>query len=341
MSPDATAALPNAPFIAAHSENPSFTQLQLLAAFVNAHMGRTGGVPLGSIPEGLDLFLWNFFSGRDVNHLGADGSRLTADQFLRCIYECTLQWLIEQQLGVGTVFTNWLRRHTDRPATWMSQLRVAVSPASPPQAKEPLGAWSALLKPSDKAGPLLLWHWLWAMHYPGRANQLPADWYLPIREDSLFILSTLLILRCLTRTDTHSNRPCLPQARPVTDGGLEVKLERVTGSPIAIYLVHEQADLRFKTPPNDTAGRSRLIRRISLPTARFFDSQARWVVEEPSRTAYGKPNVIDLHVGRQEVIAAGDLIRSAHTPEQFLDALQHTLAKARVHHRATLQPIAV
>lgn len=104
-----TAALPNAPFMATYDKSPSFTQLQILVAFVNAHANRPGGMPPGRKPCRLEPFLLNLFSGRDATALGASEPKLAADLFLRCLHQAALHRLVEREMGEGTVFFNWLR----------------------------------------------------------------------------------------------------------------------------------------------------------------------------------------------------------------------------------------
>lgn len=356
-----SARLPNAPWIAAFDQL-SFYQTQILVGFVQAHVGEN----LGSDPlERISNLLGNCFLGHDGRLLGADEPRLSADRFLGAVFERTFCALIQQELAQGSLFDNWLRAQAPRTCRlWIDDLRRltdALASADTmddgnrgahPEAAKALSC-SSLLAPTDGDNPLRLWTWVWAIRYPHQATDPPPHWYLPISEEPLLILVTLLLLKSFLsegakpQLELSGNGVDFPlrdlamRVRPIDQAGLEVTLSE--DHPIAalrVYLVGEDAPIPkglAREPRCSESSREydydqpRLLRRIAVPYARY--SPQRLCIEQPSSDSR---RVGTLHVGRVETVSASALIREADGPGALRESLLRLSACQRVEPRAKL-----
>jgi hypothetical protein len=246
----------------------------------------------------------NVFSGSDDQAFRSVDGKLPADLFLARLFDCVLNELIQQELREDGVFMLWLRSLTGSPEEWIKDGEgkpVLVIPRFS----------------DDEVQSRQFWSWLWAMWKPGQAHACPRGWYLPLREDSLFILSTLLLLH-------HMNGMDRKEIRAEKDRGLEVRKDNQT-----VYLVHQHASI-------DMGGgerrRSRLILRVVVPDNSSGHSSCRW------NGNFGPRERDKIRVGRQEMISAADLIREAKKPLQLMDNIKRLAAALRPKTRARTKP---
>jgi hypothetical protein len=349
LDSDAVAALPNTLFLAARTV-PSYTQLQILTAFVNAHIHREDGDDPGDIRSQMSSIILNPFSGQDAPELGANEQTLSADLFLQRIYQCIFHLLVWQQTIQGSVFDEWLRKYAETNRTlWRDYfLKEAKLPAVAkiagdetqvgnsgiPPYRWGWGAWHRLLEPpADGQGPLPLWRWLWAIYHPDKADEPPEkDWYLPLCKAPLFIVTTLLLLSCLRVDPSDPNNPSeleksLPAPRPVPNCGLEVNL----ASGGVVYLIHQKKASvlsgRVVTVPSAPKIRGWIVLPDSEP----------WSPLPPVRVREERGGAVKEI--SQEMIYAGELIRHASTPENILEALSLARAAHRPVRRAKTGPV--
>jgi len=158
------------------------------------------------------------------------------------------------------------------------------------------------------------------MKYPGKAIPDNSLWYLPLREDPLFVLTALLLLLALVfKKDSHKCTSC-PCLVPEKHDRLGLKIG-VNGNPgkaaLTVYLVHRSAQNR--DPSKDSSGQqsdgskeTRIIRRISIPGESFHRKKERFQFLSSKK----------LFVGCQYWINAEDLIRRAETPENLSKCLR-------------------
>jgi hypothetical protein len=329
LTPRAAARLPNAPFIAVY-RFPTYYQIQILAAFVHAHCGSIGR-GLGPV-QVADPLLHNVFQGADVAATDPDPSagtaRLDADTFFRALFEDAFLGLLERALGQRSVLFVWLRELTHLPKIWVQVVRRFLSStrcALVPSSRSPIS--QALLDPDSPEKPLPLWQWLWAMRYPARAEQPPADWYLPLEEAPLLLPLTLVLLCSLASDATNSDPVGHPQ--PVANLGLRVDARCAAGSgarSVTVYLIEEGVGL-----PRTGPSRGRLVRHIAVPSARAMEPSRRW----DNRTE-GSAGIKHLLVGRRDIITAKDVVQIAVKPAKMAGVLCDAFAAARPRPKASL-----
>ncbi|GBE49125.1 hypothetical protein BMS3Bbin13_00024 [bacterium BMS3Bbin13] len=325
LTPQATARLPNAPFIVAYRV-PTYYQIQILAAFVQAHCGPIGR-GLGPV-QVAGALLHNVFQGADAAaDPGDETAKLDADAFFRALFEDAFLGLLERALGQQSVLFVWLRELTHLPKSWLQAVTGQFSPPPPPSpprcalvpsSRRPIS--QALLDPISPGKPLPLWQWLWAMRYPERAERPPADWYLPLEEDPLLLPLTLVLL-CSLASDVTESAP-VGHPQPVANLGLRVDARCPAGSgvpPVPVYLIEEGVSLPWAGPL-----RGRLVRHIAVPSARAMDLSGRWVncTEDPAGTKH-------LLVGRRDIISAKDIVQIAVKPVKMAGVLCDVFAAAR------------
>jgi hypothetical protein len=308
--------LPNAPFIQVYKDL-SFYQFQILAAFMDAHAGTQRSEAQPQRP--IEPLLRNAFLGEDAHVLNPEAKehKLDASVFFRHLYERVFCKLVKKQLKVGAL-PNWLQEQTPEYRVWLSHLEHVLFPDD---AGEPL---VDLLRPSTDGAPfpLHLWRLLYVMRYPGR--DIPRDYYLPLRKDSLFILVTLLLIS-FARSEGDTN----PQVHPEPPLGLALEIPPTQPDevPIKVHLVREHATQGIRNCVGQER-HDRLLRIISVPSSREAFPSERWI----SRTPAIDPKDHDtLTCGLRVTISASDLISEAvrPEPERLRAALLNCFAASR------------
>jgi SIR2-like domain len=363
------AALPNSPFLVVKSK-PTFPQLQILHAFIYAHLNN--GTPKEAIPscKALECCSNHYISGKDASILGASDEALLADLFFKRLYQAVFGRLLIRQTERGSVFFNWISTLTSNPARWCWFLRKLLYPVmasedvqndtdfsdecrlGTPLCKKTcgddltyayFGAWPCLMESisSDNNGPMLFWYWLWAMKYPTKPFPEGSHWYLPMRDDALFILAALTLLVFLQNAGGRANVD-LPRLQcpdtdvlPVRGFGLEVRVrDGKDFEPLYVYLVHRYAGNRIDRgegfPGTGQLKKKRFYYRISVPSANLWATEERLAFEEGrDLNRDGHADLQDLWVAKQQCISAETLIRQAGTPERLSSAVRATFARSR------------
>lgn len=333
--------LPNAPFIQVHGTTLSFYQLQILVAFWDAHCG--AHIDEAHPERRIEPMLENVFTGVDACHLdpcatGEKKPQLDASLFFREIYERAFLRLVMQGLEEG-VFVSWLRQYTDQYRSWLGRLKQFLVL----DAKKKCGyPWRALLKPAEDGCPfpLTFWRMLWVMRY--RSQKPPTGWYLPLREEPLQILVTLLLIS-FSGNRSHGARrqgDCAVRAEPPHGLAFTVRDPRngtacnenaaATGTAtceIKLHLVCEQA-LSEARSREYARQNDRLLRIVSVPSFRGPRPEGRWTSLGEPMGPKGHPRLI---CGLQVIVPAGDLIREAAVPEsaRFWNAVNRCFSQSR------------
>lgn len=348
FSPTKAARLPNAPFLVAH-EYPSFYQLQILTAYFKAHCGPCGcGSGAGEVASPL---LQNVFMGTDAPGLrsrdGEDGeTRLDADLFFRRLFEDAFCRLLRKEIGEGSVFYQWLRKLTPHVRTWLGPLRSLGEESGPSEGgRDASPSVEELLAPNGTCGPLALWRWLWAMRYPARAEEPLRDWYLPLVQEPLVILVTILVLRILSERKLD-----LLELRPVRDLGLQLLISQGSGGATPARreepchprtAASDRTTLYYLVTDGTRAGRwstgkGRLVRRLAVPSFYRMDPIEQVIDQCPKST---RVPVARLWVSRCETVSVEDVVRAAEGPKDFAQVLPQVYAGNRPRYRARLKKL--
>ncbi len=217
----------HAPFVHVYEESPTFHQYQLLRSY---YTDEISGLRVGLKQVVTALHADRFPDPRlmstrpDSDGAGIGrmtGGGLDADRFWFGVYLVALRGLVERYSGPPFPFSAWLALRGTAPAREAMRLRRWLYPRSvgsgnvcSAPSEGAFGRFVALFRPvalpkrsgdwpyaDIGAGPLRLWTWIEAIR--GRNPCAPAgdcrgyDWYLPLRDASLLVLSSLYVLMAL------------------------------------------------------------------------------------------------------------------------------------------------
>jgi len=306
--------LPNAPFLQEYNAALSFYQLQILVGFLDAH----------SYPpyddEVLDTRINTLF--RNVLCGEAGGPPLDAATFLRRLSGVVFRELVRQATDDDKDLALWLRWRTPAWRMWLPEpMHLLDGPTDDPT--EP--PW-VLRDPADPDRfPLPLWRLLYTMRFPGRPS--PPDYYLPLRDEPVLILVTLILLAHLGVPEPFDGDfvlsvPC-PGHQGDDTGGSGAVMGRDRPQPLRVRLIEEVAVQAVRDSPPEP-DRARLIRLIAVPSHRATHTEARW--ERPEPETNGIPG---LWVGRVVVVSAADLVTEAGVPQRLPHVLGPCFAATR------------
>jgi hypothetical protein len=285
VSPEDAMELPNAPFLHSHDGTLSFNQLQMLVAFMDAH----SAARLGLEPPADRLRPLY----RNILAPERSDKELDASCMMQEVFQDVFLDLVRNALEEGRPFSLWLREATPEWRAWTGLLHRVMDPERRRRLLR-----RRLLSPVgvEQCFPLGLYRYLWCIRYPASlaANNhtFPVGWYMPLREDPLFILLALLwlCLFCRRRHEPH-----------LTAFGLCLRLP----SGGKVHLIARDALRELQTDTMEDS-QSRLLRLIIIPSLRQdVDGWGRW------------RRVQDGHLcaGRWIAIESGDLIRKAGRPQ--------------------------
>jgi hypothetical protein len=281
-APEETMELPNAPFVHCYDGTLSFNQLQMLVAFMDAHsVPRFAAKPL---TERLRPVYRNVLAPSEGK------PNLCASTVMKEVFREVFIRLIRRALRDGEPFTVWLREVTPEWRTWRNRLLRVVE-------RNRYSVRRMLSHGPDRCFPLTLHRYLWVILYPesrcDAPGRCPEGWYLPLREDPLFLLTVALWL-CLFNSCRHRPEP--------TPTGLRMQLPE-GGS---VHLVARDALSELQANTNAETNQSRLLRMIVVPTLRRdVDAWGRWRVIRAGR----------LRPGRWIAVESANIIRGAQRPE--------------------------
>ena len=322
--------LPNAPFIAAYQE-PTLTQWQLMNEFITAHA-----------PKEKDECKDNIFDCCDSKALASgvtaglgEDAPLSADLFWKRVFQAVFKQLVERRTSSDSRFATWLATLTPHSNAWRGYLFSCLYPPlteeeGKEQGKQLLhhhfGRYRGLLsyprgEPPTKPIPLMR---LLRLMY-GRAvnREEDSNWYRPISEEPLSIL-TLFLFLCLFRVDTEKLfSDCLDPCDGHTGRhprGVSICLAAADSCeqqkdavrclwPESIVLCHGSYQASVEQSPPRTS--SRLVFRIVLPEAQLARGERRWRHEErPSQSG----RVGRIRFGREHDICFSELISVLSVP---------------------------
>lgn len=307
---------PNAPFVHSYEGDLSFNQLQMLVAFMDAHsVPRFTSEPLSDRIRPLYRNVLTAAPPEDtagtttLDALKAqEGSspKLSSETLMRALFQEAFIHLVRRALRDEEPFAVWLRASTPNWRTWTTYLLRII----PEENHRPFKhlCYRVLSPDDDRSFPLMLHRYLWCVRYPEPSCdgnfQCPEGWYMPLREDPLFFLLTIMWICLLSKRDR------LP--RP-SRYGLRIHLR--TGGHV--HVVAQDALSELQAGDEGADRKSRLHWLIVVPTLRKdVDARGRW------RSVRGNR----LRVGLWVAVESAALIQNAERPQRVLDCLHSTFA---------------
>ena len=224
----------HAPFVHVHAESPTFHQYQLLRSY---YADQASGLRVGLKQVVTALHAVRFPDPRLAStRPDPDSDGLDADRFWFGVYLVALRGLVERYSEPPFPFHAWLALRGAAPAReamrlrrWLYPRPVGSGTACSAGSEGAFGRFVALFRPvalSKRPGdwpyadvgaaPLRLWTWLAAIR--GRNPCAPAgdcrgyDWYLPLRDASLLVLSSLYVLMALVPDLSNDDVDRVPTA---------------------------------------------------------------------------------------------------------------------------------
>lgn len=192
--------LPNTPFMSVYEKNLSFSQMQIMSGFVESHFDEDKDIP--DYKEKLELSLGNCFTGHDAeNHISPGKENLSADDFMEYIFAEVFKSLIIKYSLEKSPFLKWLGEYTDYVDLWKDNLINFVN-GKEIKSKNTLN-FEGLLKFTDVDESrdekvkgrrfLLISKYFYYMKFDATHLAGHEDFYISLKEDSLFILFFLTI----------------------------------------------------------------------------------------------------------------------------------------------------
>ncbi len=350
-----TLSLPNAPFVAAYSDEPTFRHQQIMEAYLSAHSN-------GGKISSTDRTHTNIFKGSDCTVLAEPTNKniqqtrsdrdqdqnhdkdkdkdhkLSADLFWERVFQGTFKRLLWQFLRPNKPFDAWLQTITDHPCAWRNYLKACLYPDRTgvcnndnPDAPDYshldhyFGRHRRLLsfQTGTTPRPLPLMQILKIMQLRGwQDDDDENNWYLPLSEAPI-TLPALLLFLCLTNsTNINALSPllCKENHRDEQRNGLKLAV-RLRGAPgqqcrdLEVYLCHRDA---HNAPPRlASAPRTRLIYRIILPGIDSQPVERRWQYGGTKQTTATPPTPI--RFGRELNVSFEELIAALRHPPDICD----------------------
>jgi hypothetical protein len=179
-------------------------------------------------------------------------------------------------------------------------------------------------------GPLNLYYWLWSMRNPAESMPIGSRWYLPLWEDNLFILGSLLLMLCLGDSE-EIERDVFPKCpfkslKPVSGFGLKI----TTGfQKEEIFLIHSKAIISGQGKEESfSENKARIVYFVSVPSASYQETEERLSFQNTSHNDLSSPDKT-LWVGRRYFVDAEDLIRLSEHPTKLCPTFRKVFAMAR------------
>ena len=320
---------PNAPFIAAYTQ-ANFAHRQLMDVYLEAN-----GVPRAECVDD------NIFDGDDAERFseGTQRGKLSADLFWEVVYQAVFKRLCKARLDSGSRFDVWLKARTPHACAWRNYLVHCLYPPvgdddgkTVGELDARLGRYRALLafpRGEPPTAPLPLMRLIRIMRGESLTGHGGFNWYQPLNNHPLTVLSTLLFL-CLFRIDPKKlMQDCLgpcekqPKAHPrgaaicLPGPDSECRDDDAGGSGegddcrgiVSIYLCHHRYQASIDQHHPRTS--ERLIYRIVIPGSQSFETERRWrYVQSPPREG----EVGRIAFGREHDVCFSALIEKLGAP---------------------------
>lgn len=303
---------PNAPFLQVYGNTLSFYQMQMMVGFLDAHSSPS--YPPEAPGARIEAAFRNIFHGKP-------SEPLSASTFMQHLFKEVFCRRLEEEVKRNKTLAQWLEVHTQQPRTWLRVIEQFVAETREPTKNgnstlPPLTDWATLFfDPKDDTPPFPLpfYRLLWDMANPGKEKECPKGYYLPLRDDPVLVLVTL-IFACLYGGETKLSLPFRVE---------KVSPPFTVGEVIDVWLIEESA-LQMHYESTSGNGQkdntpSRLKRIVTVPSR-----QGKMASGRDNRITEGKGGPLPhLRIGRWFAIPAGDLIREAEMPKGIEKVLAH------------------
>ena len=315
--------LPNSPFLHSYESTLSFYQLQILTGFFDVD---SAPVRMESKPDlRVEPMFANVFSGKQ-------DSPLKSSEFMRKLFSFVFCELVRTHSVEENTLAIWLKNYTKKYGRWLAEFCDTYGEESQ-LTKRMQDVLERFLNPRNTKGgeskfPLPLWRLMHEMRYPG--SEPPVDYYIPLREDALAILVTLLFLARFDRKtwDQSSFDFFLTPAQN-------------ENHTLRVRFIHEDAvDSVYEG--NIGAWKGRLMRLIVIPSRLSGYMNGRWQIERDCSIYGGQDQRIRIRrlwIGSWMLVSAGDLVAKAGQPDRLLDVLSECFAEIRDRSAARLRKL--
>lgn len=281
-------------FVVAYERQLSFTQQQILRAFVGGK--KENGKPTEDAV--LDLSL----SGQDADYFKVKTNSLPADHFWCALFEAAIEQLLRKRYtNRGFALQTWLGRWSHEPKALKKQLLDWVFPPNDSTKSAFRCAQPGLFGPHPTEQGFILMRWIETMR--GRdvvPSTTPPYCALRGRQEPLLPLATLMTLYKLATLDRPHALPLgkfIEQNVTTVEGhGLKVQVsQKGMRSAEVVYLVAEGGD-DLTTPELDGQGENRVQLMITVPTSITNQAQSRaWEQLGPERRRLLRRQYIPAH----------------------------------------------
>ncbi|MGI9953424.1 SIR2 family protein [Moorellaceae bacterium AZ2] len=190
----------NALFIAAYEKYLSFTQMQILYAYLQAYADNQSALPFETVHQNVFCGADYPFFADDTNSDSEAEKEYTLDKnlFWKRVFQATFCKLLREYCRKGSVAVAYLSALIPCAETLLQEMVEWFAPE-----ERPFGRFPQLLEITS-GGVLPLSRWVWCVRY-GEAGP-PAGWYAPLAERPVLI--PLILLTVFLSLD--EDETCLP-----------------------------------------------------------------------------------------------------------------------------------
>lgn len=325
-APEKVLNLPNAPFMATYDQTMSFNQLQIMSGFIDSNLDLTNKEN-NDFKERLNLSFGNVITGKDLPWFDNDkkeslANKLGADDFMQALFIAVFGKLIKKYSSREYPFFNWIKEYTNSPSLWSQQIMNILYYSEEKKNFNLFCNLKELFKADDPdyckfkdikfqahtehppSNVLLLWKWLYSIKFADDEYKKNShfDYYLALKDDSLFILLFLTIFTSLIEKNQLI-------VKPDPSAGLELKL---LDKGYKFYIAHKSRNINKNEVPDESEEQdSQFIKIIDLPILSDFDHEGR------TYEIVNKKEEKILHIKKYIRIPASELIKESKQPENM------------------------
>lgn len=201
--------LPNAPYVAAFENHLSFSQTQILHAYVKAH----------STDLVIERLHQNTFTGLDSLFFKNEGNKLPADIFWKRVFQVSFWQLLKDYCRQGSAVLAFLSGITPSAEVLLREMLDWLIPEN-----ELYGRFDKLLDVECCKGTIPLSLWAWCVRYKDSCEQ-QSGIYIPLIERPVLIPLLLLIIYLIAGIkDREQTWQLLNQRISINKGYFTVKM---------------------------------------------------------------------------------------------------------------------
>lgn len=322
-NPEKILSLPNAPFMSVYEKTLSFSQMQIMSGFIESHFDEDNENP--DYKKKLKLSLGNCFTGEDAHEFISSGKdKLSADVFMGYIFAEVFKNLIKKYSLQGYPFLRWLGEYTDYVNSWKDTLINFVNDESNSYGNNKslgnlLKFEDMVVSKADKTKVIKILNiskYLYFMKFDSKHLIAHEDFYISLKEDSLFILFFLTIY-----------------ASVLMDKKGEVAVDKDVGAALNLegrkfYLTHKSREIKNIVEKKED---TQLLKIIDLPSLTEFKNYGRVYTDKDKDTD-------TIEIKKYIRVPASKLIEKSKKPENIENALNEIFDES-VRQRKKSRPI--